>query len=152
MDLKLLGTRNHTCSYLRPLLSHSVQVHTWLGDINQFVEEDENEFSYSIRLSALDLLLCLSEEKALAGPLYSAVVSAIERHLQEVRQNQAAIGENWWKIHEACALAVSCVVDAARSQQAEFDCETFARGVLMPDLAAGGESLGCRWELMYTLT
>ena len=32
------------------------QVHSWLEDVNQFVEEDENEFSYSVRLSAHDLI------------------------------------------------------------------------------------------------
>ena len=32
------------------------QVHTWLNDVNQFVNEDDNEFSYSVRLSALDLI------------------------------------------------------------------------------------------------
>ena len=37
-------------------LPFSAQVHTWLVNVNQFVDEDENEFSYSIRLSAWDLL------------------------------------------------------------------------------------------------
>ena len=33
-----------------------MQAHTWLSDVNQFVSEDDNEFSYSVRLSALDLI------------------------------------------------------------------------------------------------
>ena len=41
---------------ISPLLSTTTQVHTWLVDVNQFVDEDENEFSYSVRLSACELL------------------------------------------------------------------------------------------------
>ena len=41
---------------ISPLLFTTTQVHTWLVDVNQFVDEDENEFSYSVRLSACELL------------------------------------------------------------------------------------------------
>ena len=47
---------NSTVMVPLPFSPFSAQVHTWLVDVNQFVDEDENEFSYSIRLSAWDLL------------------------------------------------------------------------------------------------
>ena len=47
---------NSTVMVSLPFSPFSAQVHTWLVDVNQFVDEDENEFSYSIRLSAWDLL------------------------------------------------------------------------------------------------
>lgn len=52
----LCEQENNTVMVLLPFSPFSPQVHTWLVDVNQFVDEDENEFSYSIRLSAWDLL------------------------------------------------------------------------------------------------
>ena len=52
----LCEQENRTVMVPLPFSPFSPQVHTWLVDVNQFVDEDENEFSYSIRLSAWDLL------------------------------------------------------------------------------------------------
>lgn len=109
------------------------QVHSWLEDVNQFVEEDENEFSYSIRLSAHDLIQMLAEESALKVSCYQAVMSAIERHIQGTPSHPA---EHRWKVHEACLLAVSCVLEPLKAGEVHFDCQPFAERLLLPSLAS----------------
>ena len=71
------------------------QVHSWLADVTQFVEDDENEFSYSIRLSAQDLLQSMGEEPGLADHTHSAIVSAVEKHLQGLTPHSSP---HWWKV------------------------------------------------------
>ena len=42
------------------------------------------------------------------------------------------------QVHEACMLAVSCVVEAVKTQRVHFDCQTFTERILLPDMSVGG--------------
>lgn len=72
-----------------------MQVECWLGDVGQFVEEEEQEFSYSVRLSAHDLLHTLWTEPSLANHTHSAIVSAVEKHLEASRSSTSP---HAWKV------------------------------------------------------
>ena len=51
------GVCTHAHSLTHSLVPHATyQLHSWLEDVEQFVNEDENEFSYSVRLSAYDVI------------------------------------------------------------------------------------------------
>jgi hypothetical protein len=108
------------------------QVECWLADVGQFVEEEEQEFSYSVRLSAHDLLHTLWAEPSLADHTYSAVVAAVEKHLQTSRSSTSP---HAWKVMEACLLALSCVAGATERADS-FSAQQFTEAVLLPALAS----------------
>ena len=74
-----------------------------MEDVAQFVEEDEQEFSYSVRLSAHDVLQTLWEEPSLKDHTHSAITDAVERHLQTCRTADSA---HAWKV---CVCVCVCV-------------------------------------------
>ena len=57
------------------------QVQCWLGDVAQFVEDEEQDFSYSVRHSAHDLLQTMWEEPNLRDHTHSAITTAVEKHI-----------------------------------------------------------------------
>ena len=66
-----------------------------MADVAQFVEEDDNEFSYSVRLSAHELLQNLGAEPGLADHTLPAIVTAVEKHLQASPLHDSACA---WKV------------------------------------------------------
>ena len=66
----------------------------------------------AVRLSALDLVKSFLEEEDLVGPCYSAIIFAINKHLEENPPNTTA---HWWKASVVllCSVLVGvccCVV------------------------------------------
>ena len=59
------------------------------------MEEDEQEFSYSVRLSAHDLLQTMWAEPSLADHTHSAIVVAVEKHLHTSPANHCPRA---WKV------------------------------------------------------
>uniref|UniRef100_UPI00358E2BF2 importin-9 isoform X2 n=2 Tax=Myxine glutinosa TaxID=7769 RepID=UPI00358E2BF2 len=113
------------------------QVKAWTANPDQFVEdEDDDTFSYSVRISALDLLLAVGSE----FPNESAVAlaAAATRHLQEAEQAKTRGDTGWWKVHEACMLALGSMkgslLDAVRSGKAQFELDPFLSGVVLSAL------------------
>ncbi|KAI8511530.1 Importin 9 [Branchiostoma belcheri] len=82
------------------------QIKVWTENPDQFVEdEDDDTFSYSVRISAQDLLLAVSSEfqtESAAG-----IAAAVTQHLQEAEQAKNAGSPHWWKLHESCMLALT---------------------------------------------
>ena len=81
-----------------------VQVECWLADVGQFVEEEEQEFSYSVRLSAHDLLHTLWAEPSLANHTYSAIVTAVEKHLETSR---GSASPHAWKVSKPWQIVLA---------------------------------------------
>ncbi|XP_069141482.1 importin-9-like isoform X2 [Argopecten irradians] len=113
------------------------QVQLWTNNPDQFVEdEDDDSFSYSVRISAQDLLLSLSSEfRTISAP---ALCNAITRHLQNAEAIKNSGNENWWKLHESCMLAMgsvmSLVVDMVQSGKVQFDITGFLQSVVLADM------------------
>ena len=98
----------------------------WLADVAEFVDEEEQVFSYSVRLSAHDLLMMMWEEPTLRDHTHSAITAAVEKHLQSSRGLA-----NAWKMQEACLLALSCI---ATTESGSFSAQQFTKNVVMPTL------------------
>uniref|UniRef100_A0A8C5P946 Importin 9 n=1 Tax=Leptobrachium leishanense TaxID=445787 RepID=A0A8C5P946_9ANUR len=113
------------------------QIKVWTANPQQFVEdEDDDTFSYSVRIAAQDLLLALSSE--FQNESAAALAAAATRHFQEAEQNKNQNGEHWWKIHEACMLALGSVksmfTEGVQSGQVQFDMAGFLTGIILSDL------------------
>lgn len=111
------------------------QVRTWTSSPDRFVEdEDDDTFSYSVRISAQDLLLALFqeyEEESARG-----LGAAVTKHLQESNNARASGDPYWWKIHESCMLALGSVHDSfVEGNQGQFDITGFLESVALGDLS-----------------
>ncbi|EEC02476.1 importin, putative [Ixodes scapularis] len=115
------------------------QVRTWSSSPDRFVEdEDDDTFSYSVRISAQDLLMSLFqeyEEESIRG-----LSAAVTKHLQESAAARSSGDPHWWKIHESCMLALGSVRDALVDGSKEhFDLSGFLESVVLADLQTSGE-------------
>lgn len=113
------------------------QISTWTSNPNRFVEdESEDSFSYSVRISAQDLLLVFPYFEHLRHTLFTFLLTfqalrqefedeacaglceAVTRHLHEADQaHTTGTSENWWKNVEASLLALGAMKDLLASQQ-----------------------------------
>ncbi|XP_048878263.1 importin-9 [Brienomyrus brachyistius] len=113
------------------------QIKVWTANPQQFVEdEDDDTFSYSVRISAQDLLLAVATE--FQNESAAALAAAASRHLQEAEQAKNSSDEHWWKIHEACMLALgsvkTIVTENVKSGRVQFDMHGFLANVILSDL------------------
>ncbi|CDQ59539.1 unnamed protein product [Oncorhynchus mykiss] len=70
------------------------QIKVWTANPQQFVEdEDDDTFSYSVRISAQDLLLAVATE--FQNESAAALAAAATRHLQEAEQAKNSGNEHW---------------------------------------------------------
>lgn len=102
------------------------QVQVWSINPDQFVEdEDDDSFSFSVRLAAQDVLLSLStefeegEDKESNEAFRAAFIEAVIRHFTEsndVKRSQSANNNNshnnWWKIQESCLFALGSLSES----------------------------------------
>ena len=102
------------------------QVQVWSINPDQFVEdEDDDSFSFSVRLAAQDVLLSLStefeegEDKDSNEAFRAAFIDAMKRHFTEsnhIRHSQSANNNNshnsWWKIQESCLFALGSLSES----------------------------------------
>lgn len=113
------------------------QIKVWTANPQQFVEdEDDDTFSYSVRISAQDLLLAVAAE--FQNESAAALAAAATRHLQEAEQAKNSGSEHWWKIHEACMLALGSVktiiTENVKNGRIQFDMHGFLASVILADL------------------
>lgn len=78
------------------------QMQTWISDPNQFAEEeDEDSYTYSVRASALDIILQLakefedSESNEEIQNFQLAFIDAIKKHLEETNRAKQSGNSNW---------------------------------------------------------
>ncbi|KAK7915627.1 hypothetical protein WMY93_011388 [Mugilogobius chulae] len=113
------------------------QIKVWTANPQQFVEdEDDDTFSYTVRISAQDLLLAVAAE--FQNESAAALAAAATKHLQEAEQAKNSGNEHWWKIHEACMLALGSVktiiTENVKNGRIQFDMHGFLAGVILADL------------------
>ncbi|RUS86218.1 hypothetical protein EGW08_006013, partial [Elysia chlorotica] len=113
------------------------QIQLWSNNPDQFVEdEDDDSFSYSVRISAQDLLLSLGTEFQSVCP--AALCNAVTKHLQESEDVKNAGNPHWWKIHEACMLAMGSVKDmviqSIKTGGLQFNLTGFLQTVVLRDM------------------
>ncbi|XP_013378770.1 importin-9 isoform X2 [Lingula anatina] len=112
------------------------QIGLWSSNPDQFVEdEDDDTFSYSVRISAQDLLLSLASE--FMNECAPGIFAAVTRHLQEADAIKTS-NPHWWKLHESVMLTMgsirSLVLDVINSGQCQFDIIGFLESVILGDL------------------
>uniref|UniRef100_A0A8C1PGP9 Importin 9 n=1 Tax=Cyprinus carpio TaxID=7962 RepID=A0A8C1PGP9_CYPCA len=113
------------------------QIKVWTANPQQFVEdEDDDTFSYSVRISAQDLLLAVAAE--FQNESAAALAAAATRHLQEAEQAKNTGSEHWWKVHEACMLSLGSVktiiTENVKNGRVQFDMHGFLASVILADL------------------
>ncbi|XP_029331446.1 importin-9 [Mus caroli] len=113
------------------------RIKVWTANPQQFVEdEDDDTFSYTVRIAAQDLLLAVATDFQNESAV--ALATAATRHLQEAEQTKASGTEHWWKIHEACMLALgsvkSIITDSVKNGRIHFDMHGFLTNVILADL------------------
>ncbi|XP_006628350.1 importin-9 [Lepisosteus oculatus] len=113
------------------------QITVWTANPQQFVEDEDDEtFSYSVRISAQDLLLAVATE--FQNESAAALAAAATRHLQEAEQAKNSGNQHWWKIHEACMLALgsvkSIITENVKNGRVQFDMHGFLTNVILSDL------------------
>uniref|UniRef100_G1KDW6 Uncharacterized protein n=1 Tax=Anolis carolinensis TaxID=28377 RepID=G1KDW6_ANOCA len=113
------------------------QIKVWTANPQQFVEdEDDDTFSYTVRIAAQDLLLAVAAD--FQNESATALAAAATRHLQEAEQAKNSGAEHWWKIHEACMLALgsvkSLITDSVKNGRIHFDMHGFLTNVVLADL------------------
>uniref|UniRef100_A0A8C9UL56 Importin 9 n=1 Tax=Spermophilus dauricus TaxID=99837 RepID=A0A8C9UL56_SPEDA len=112
------------------------QIKVWTANPQQFVEdEDDDTFSYTVRIAAQDLLRVATDFQNESA---AALAAAATRHLQEAEQTKSSGTEHWWKIHEACMLALgsvkSIITDSVKNGRIHFDMHGFLTNVILADL------------------
>ncbi|XP_076807350.1 importin-9-like [Clavelina lepadiformis] len=115
------------------------QMYSWIESPDQFVEdEDEESFSFSVRISAQDLFLSCCREFKKESSI--AIMSAVHRHLQESEEKKIKGDVYWWKIHESCFLALgsvrNLVLKSLERSVIQFDFNSFLSTVVLEDLKA----------------
>ncbi|EDO40537.1 predicted protein [Nematostella vectensis] len=109
------------------------QIQVWSSNPNQFVEdEDDDTFSYSVRIAAQDVLLAVSAEFKNEGAV--TLASAVTRHVDEANNCKRKGDTNWWKLHEACMLAMGCVKSIIIDKISSEDIVAFLNNVVLVDL------------------
>ncbi|XP_063952084.1 importin-9-like [Lytechinus pictus] len=113
------------------------QVYQWTADPNQFVEdEDDDTFSYSVRISAQDLLLSLGSE--FPQETSHGLMAALDRHLQEAQHAKTQGHNHWWKVHESCLLGLgsikSLIIDKVGKGKLTFNLSGFLTTTVLEDL------------------
>ncbi|XP_064488644.1 importin-9-like [Ornithodoros turicata] len=127
------------------------QVRTWTSSPDRFVEdEDDDTFSYSVRISAQDLLLSLFQEYE--DESARGLSAAVTKHLQESSTARTNGDPYWWKIHESCMLALGAVCDilekVSKKGQVHFDLRGFLESVVLVDINTSGSPFlvgRCLW-------
>ncbi|CAF3416511.1 unnamed protein product [Rotaria sp. Silwood1] len=111
---------------------------SWSKNVSRYVEdESDDSFSHSVRLSALELLLSITSEfKKEAG---IGLWKAVHRHLSHAEALKAHNSSRWWKLHEACLLAMGrckqLLNDMIVTGYVKIDLDAFIRQVPLADLS-----------------
>lgn len=119
------------------------QVEMWSMDANQYVaDEEDGTYTFNARVASIDVLLSLQE--AFPLPFFRALTGAVQRHIAESNEARAAGSGDWWKIQEACLLAVGRLSEELTealgdpSKNVTFDLKSLFDHVVLEDMKAQG--------------
>ncbi|ORZ19612.1 armadillo-type protein [Absidia repens] len=115
------------------------QAEVWSNDANQYVaDEEESTFSFNARVAAIDVLLSLQE--AYPAPFFNALSKAVQRHITESNESRANGHSDWWKIQEACLLAIGRMSEELsealddNARNVNFDLKSLFDHVVLEDM------------------
>ncbi|KAI7871897.1 armadillo-type protein [Spinellus fusiger] len=118
------------------------QAENWLSDANQYVaDEEDGTFTFNARVAAIGVLLTLQE--AYPAPFFNALSVAVQRHIAESNEARTAGNADWWKIQEACLLAIGRMSEELAqaveddSHKVQFDLKSLFDNVVLEDMKAG---------------
>ncbi|KAI9307964.1 armadillo-type protein [Cunninghamella echinulata] len=142
-----IGNDNGPTEFFEQLLYVSIiymqitqeQAETWSNDANQFVaDEEESTFSFNARVAAIDVLMGLQD--TYPAPFFNALSKAVQRHISESNEARAAGNGEWWKIQEACLLAIGRLSEDLTealeddSKTVQFDLKSLFDHVVLEDM------------------
>ncbi|KAG1471470.1 hypothetical protein G6F56_002098 [Rhizopus delemar] len=117
------------------------QVEMWSMDANQFVaDEEDGTYTFNARVASIDVLLSLQE--AFPIPFFRALTGAVQRHIAESNELRMAGSSDWWKIQEACLLAVGRLSEELTealndpTKDVTFDLKSLFDHVVLEDMKA----------------
>jgi hypothetical protein len=113
------------------------QMEIWINNPDQFVEEeDEETYAYSVRICGQELLENITNDFKKESAL--AICKAISRHIEYANTLKLANNPNWWKVHEACLLAIGIIKqviqDLSAANMLDFDLNAFINQVVIASL------------------
>ncbi|XP_023299361.2 importin-9 [Lucilia cuprina] len=96
------------------------KIEDWNEDPEKFVEdEDDGGVELTIRISGQDVLVALNDE--LGAKVLPALQEALGRHMNVAEAEKSAGNVNWWKIQEACMVAVHAYNELILESEDQFD-------------------------------
>ncbi|XP_036335819.1 importin-9 [Rhagoletis pomonella] len=96
------------------------QIEDWNEDPEKFVDdEEEGGVELTIRLCGQDVLSALCDE--LGTKVLPALQEALGRHMNVAEAEKSARNPNWWKIQEACMVAVHSYRELILETEDQFD-------------------------------
>uniref|UniRef100_A0A1A9UF49 Importin N-terminal domain-containing protein n=1 Tax=Glossina austeni TaxID=7395 RepID=A0A1A9UF49_GLOAU len=96
------------------------QIEDWQEDPEKFVDdEDDGGMELTVRVSGQDVLVALYEE--VGNELLPSLQEALSRHMNVAEAEKAAGNEFWWKIQEACMVAVHAYNELVLHSHDQFD-------------------------------
>ncbi|GAB6022996.1 Importin 9 [Chamberlinius hualienensis] len=115
------------------------QASTWLENPDKFVEDEDNHtFSYSVRISAIDVLVSLTEE--FETECGAGLIEAVTKHIQEADALRQAGSPHWWKIYESCMLAMGTAkelfIENFQKGKLDFDLTGFVRNIVLVHISS----------------
>ncbi|KAL1402406.1 hypothetical protein pipiens_019772, partial [Culex pipiens pipiens] len=100
------------------------QVQSWHEDPEKFVEdEDEQGVDFTIRTTALDVLLMLGQEYD--QKLLASFSEALGKHITVADADRNAGHPYWWKLYEASMLAVGSFKEMIVKNEDKFDLDQY---------------------------
>ncbi|KAJ3014294.1 Importin 9, partial [Thoreauomyces humboldtii] len=110
---------------------------SWTTDMNQFIQDDEEEaMNFNVRIAVEELLMELSDKYP--NEVLQALSQAVGTKLQEANTSRESGDRNWWKVHEACLLALGrssgSLIESLRSGTFSFDMEGLFTHVVLADM------------------
>eukprot|EP00698_Gefionella_okellyi_P025968 TRINITY_DN974_c0_g1_i2.p1 TRINITY_DN974_c0_g1~~TRINITY_DN974_c0_g1_i2.p1 ORF type:complete len:932 (-),score=219.47 TRINITY_DN974_c0_g1_i2:531-3326(-) len=117
----------------------SDQEEIWSTDANAFIADDEDDsWAYTTRVCAADLFTEIVEVYGEDG--LRAIINAAFARMADAAQRQQAGHPQWWKLREACLLAIGSIsddiLDALEDEVAVLDVHTLLGQTLISDLSA----------------
>ncbi|XP_039253592.2 importin-9-like [Styela clava] len=145
--LELKSCRGIVKQSLEDLIYHLIlymqvteeQISIWSENPDQFVQDEDDEtFSYSVRISAQDLFLTCCREFQSESAIN--LIKAVDRHVRLANEARISSHPCWWKSYEALMLALgsveSLVSRTIEAGNANFDVNLFITSIVLPSIKA----------------
>eukprot|EP01116_Phalansterium_solitarium_P007626 TRINITY_DN2041_c0_g1_i1.p1 TRINITY_DN2041_c0_g1~~TRINITY_DN2041_c0_g1_i1.p1 ORF type:complete len:1043 (+),score=436.17 TRINITY_DN2041_c0_g1_i1:140-3268(+) len=104
----------------------------WHTDPNQYVADEDDMGVYTVRSSAVSLILSVLEVSG--AEAFKALAAAVARRLDEAAAARARGVPAWWKLREAVVMTLGAVSDELLERPDAFNVKAFVSTVLVDDI------------------